>query len=324
MIKVAVTELEYKKGRGLFEAAAKDGLDCLPAPCGEAELAAFIRERSISYAIVGVERYSGALYEALPKGGLIARFGVGHDGIDKAKAKEKGVLCVNAPGALDNSVAEMAVALMLSAARSIPRAASALAAGDWNPRIGLELSGRTLAVVGCGAIGRKLARIASLGLGMRVLGYDLSFKEPELLKREFGFSALSSSFEEAVRDADFVSLHIPGVPATKDFINAKTLSLIPSRAILVNTARGMVVDEDALFDSLSSGALAGAALDVFKSEPYAPASPERDLRKLPNVVTTPHMGSSTAEACGRMASACLENVRLALAGRTDGMSLLKA
>ncbi len=324
MIKIAVTELEFRKAQAVFESASKDGFACLPAPREEAALAAFVKSNSIAHAVIGVDRYEGALYEALPSGGVIARFGVGHDGVDKAKAAARGILCVNTPGALDNSVAEMAIGLMLSSARHLPKASAQMAGGSWTPLVGSELAGRTLAVIGCGAIGRKVGRIAALGLGMKVVGFDLSFKDPEVLEGQFGFSELHSSFEDAVRNADFVSLHIPGIPATRDFINAKTLSMLPKNSIIVNTARGVVVDEDALYDRLSSGALAGAALDVFKTEPYVPSSPERDLRKLPNVVLTPHMGSSTAEACRRMALAALDNIANAVAGRFDKMSLLKA
>jgi len=316
MTRIAVTELEYKKAETVFKDAAKDGFECLPAPKEEEALAAFIKELSIAHVIIGVDRFDGALYDALPRGGAIVRFGVGHDGVDKAKAKAKGVYCFNTPGALDNSVAEMAVGLMLAAARHIPKASASMAAGSWKLSVGMELSGRKLAVIGCGAIGRRTAKIASFGLGMEVVGFNRSFEDKDALRRDYGFSELTSSFEDAVRDADFVSLHIPGIPATKDFINAKTLAAMPRKAILVNTARGIVVDEDALYESLKSGALAGAALDVFKKEPYEPSTPERDLRSLPNVVATPHMGSATAEACERMARASLENVRRSLSPET--------
>ena len=324
MIKIAVTELEYRKAKDVFEAAAKDGLECVPVPSEEQLLAAFVKKNSVAHVIVGVDRYSGALYEALPQGGVIARFGVGHDGVDKVRAKERGILCINTPGALDNSVAEMAIGLILSAARQIPRASSDMAAKSWRNIVGAELSGRTLAVIGCGAIGRVVGRIASIGLGMKVVGFDPSFKDPEVLKSQYGFSELHSSFADAVKNADFVSLHIPGIPATKDFINAKTLSMLPKNAVIINTARGIVIDEDALYDSLSSGNLAGAALDVFKVEPYTPASPSRDLRTLPNAILTPHMGSSTTEACRRMAIAALKNICYAIAGEHEKMNIIKA
>ena len=323
MRKIAVTELEYRKAKDVFKSAMKDGFECLPAPLEEQALADFIKSNSIAHVIIGVDRYVGPLYDALPKGGVIARFGVGHDGVDKAKAKERGILCVNTPGALDNSVAEMAIGLIMSAARHIPKSCEMTKSGHWTPLVGAELAGRTLAVIGCGAIGRVVGRIASLGLGMNVVGFDLSFKDPEVLKGQYGFSSLHSSFEDAVRNADFVSLHIPGIPATRDFINAKTLAMLPKNSILVNTARGIVIDEDALYDSLSAGALAGAALDVFKVEPYVPASPTRDLRGLPNIIMTSHMGSSTTEACRRMALATLTNIGYAIAGEQEKMNIIK-
>jgi phosphoglycerate dehydrogenase-like enzyme len=306
MIRIAVTELEYRKARDVF--AAAEGLECLPAPAEEAALAAFIKEHDAAHAVIGVEPYRDALYDALPRGGVIARFGVGMDGVDRAKAAERGLVCTNTPGALDDSVAECAIGLMMSAARQLSLCAAECARGAWVPRLGFELAGKSLAIIGCGHIGVKTAAIARGGFRMRVIGHDIRRPAEEEV-----FDVFAPDFEQAVRDADIVSLHVPDCAATKDLINAETLEPMPSRAILINTARGGVLDENALFDAIASGRLAGAGLDVFKTEPYAPADPARDLRTLEQVVMTPHIGSSTREACRRMAAMALAGILSAAA-----------
>lgn len=319
MIRIAVTELEYRKAEQVFKQAEAEEAICLPAPREEAGLAAFIRANRIDHVIIGVDKYRNELYDALPRGGVIARFGVGHDGVDKALATEKGLLCTNTPGVLDRSVAECAIGLILTAARHFASCIADNKNMEWRNRVGFELNGKTLAVIGCGAIGRMTAAIARHGFGMRVVGFDLS--EP---KDRSAIDEFVTDFAAAVKDADYVTLHIPDIPATKNFIGRERLALLKSSAVLINTARGGVVDEDAVYDAVAAGAIAGAALDVFKTEPYVPMSPDKDLRTLDRVIMTPHIGSSTVEACNRMAAAALKNIRLAVAGRTAEMSLLKA
>ncbi len=322
MIKVAVTATEFDKAAEVFRQAARVGVECLRAPAAEAELAVFVRAQGVRHVIVGVEKYTGVLYEALPAGAVLARFGVGHDGIDKDKATARGVICTNTPGVLDDSVAEMTIALILAAARHVAKVAAEVKKGGFAPMVGSELAGKTLAVIGCGPIGRRVARIAARGFGMRVVGCDVADLDIERMKTEYGFAETGKDYGAAVATADFVSLHIPSTPATRHFMNRERLAMIPAGAWLINTARGAVLDEAALFDALSEGRPAGAALDVFEAEPYAPVAPEKDLRKLDNVVMTPHVGSSTREACNRMAERALQNVRLAEAGRFGEMDLL--
>ncbi len=321
MIRIAVTELEYCKAEAVFKDAISDGFECLSAPAKESELANFIRNENVLHVIIGVNKYTGELYNALPQGGVIARFGVGHDGVDKVKASEKGLLCTNTPGVLDRSVAECAIGLMLTTVRHFFTCITDNKNGIWQNRLGMELSGKNLVIIGCGAIGKKTAAIAAFGFGMKVIGFDVAdFNISEL--REYGISQFKNTFADAVSGADFVSMHIPDIPATKDFINAERLAQIPSKAVLINTARGCIIDENALYDALVSGKLAGAALDVFKAEPYVPQSRDKDLRTLNNVIMTPHISSSTAEACERMAKAATKNIRMAIEVRYDEMSLL--
>jgi len=322
MAQVAVTESEYRKAANVFLAAAGEGLNCRPAPAGEEDLAAFLARNGVKYAIIGVERYRGPLYDALPAGGVLARFGVGHDGVDESLATSRGIICTNTPGALDDSVAEHAINLMLAAARRTVSTAAGLKNGQWAPMVGRELAGKILAVVGCGAIGRRVARIAAMGLRMQLIGCELLDVDHEQMRREYGFARVTRQFAEAVAEADFVSLHIPSVTTTHHYMNDERFGRLPAKAWLINTARGAVVDEKALYDVIAAGTIAGAALDVFEREPYVPVHPARDLRTLDNVIMTPHVGSSTQEACDRMARQALRNIQLAEQGRYGEMNIL--
>ena len=285
--------------------AAAPDVHCVPAPAAEDRLASAISEHGARAVIVGVQPYRGGLYDVLPRGGVIARFGVGHDGIDKARATASGIFCTNTPGVLTESVAELTMLLVLAAARHLPDAAARTARGEWGARAGTELRGKSLAVIGRGQIGTAVMRAASQGFGMQVV-----------------CAGRNNDFAIAARDADFVSLHLPANPDTHHFLNRDTLAVLPSHAWIINTARGSVVDEDALYDALAGGRIAGAALDVFGREPYEPADPARDLRTLPNVILTPHIGSNTVDANTRMAGRALRNIRLATTGDYGQLDLL--
>jgi phosphoglycerate dehydrogenase-like enzyme len=164
-----------------------------------------------------------------------------------------------------------------------------------------------------------LARIATFGFGMRVIGCGRPGKSLGDIE---GVASVTNDYDEAVRNADFVVVLVPSSAETRHYISAGRIAAIPKHAWFVNTARGAVVDEAALYDALASGALAGAAIDVFDREPYVPVDPARDLRTLPNVLLTPHVGSATPEANRAMALRALHNVRMAAAGRLDAMDLL--
>ena len=312
---VLVTETEFHRAPDVFKSAA---VKCLAVPGDEATLARAVEKHGTQYVIVGSVKYSGAIYDALSQGGVIARFGVGHDGIDKEKATAAGVLCTNTPGVLDESVAELAMLLILAAARRLPALDAEMRAGTWNlGPSGIELRGKTLTVIGGGRIGQATARIASAGFGMRTIGFRRTSRADAP-----GFDSMAADFASAVGEADFVSLHINAEPANHQFLNRMRLSLMPARAWLINTARGSVVDENALYDALAEKRLAGAALDVFDREPYVPADRSRDLRTLPNVVLAPHVGSHTREANRGMAERALQNIMRAQAGDFAAMDLL--
>lgn len=321
-VTIAVTEPEYRKAEAVFRATENEGLLCVGVPAGEQPLVKAVRSIAARHVIVGVEPYVGPLYEALSAGSVIARFGVGHDSVDKAQATARGLYCTNTPGALDDSVAEHTINLLLAAARHTVTVAGAMAAGRWQGRVGSELRGKTLVVIGCGPIGCRVAAIAARGFRMKVVGCKRTADGAERLQQEFGFTEMTTDFTAAVREADFVSLHIPNLPETRRYLGAERLARLSPHTWVVNTARGAVVDEVALFDALATGRLAGAALDVFAHEPYEPAAEGKDFRTLPNVILTPHVGSSTVEACARMAQRALRNIALAEAGRPAEMDLL--
>ncbi len=315
---VLVTDPEYRKGQNVFDAAG--GLACRAAPSDEQELAAAIGNSQARFVIVGGRQYSGPLYEALPAGGVIARFGVGHDGVDKTRATAARLLCTNTPEVLDRSVAEHTMLLVVAASRKLPLALSAMADGGWTVPAGHDLFGKTLTIVGCGGIGRAVARIAALGYGMRVVGCTRPDAAPPAALEHFEF--VTNDFAAAVNGADFVSLHMPARPDTIKFLNRDRLALLGKGTWLINTARGAVVDEATLFECLAAGRIAGAALDVFAREPYVAAEGSGDLRTLPNVLLTPHVGSNTLESNNGIAERALRNIRFAVAGDFQKMDLV--
>jgi phosphoglycerate dehydrogenase-like enzyme len=313
---VVVTEPEFRRAEQTFLSEAR--VRIVVAPPAEEALAAAIRDSGARQAVIGGKPYTGAVYDALSRGGVLARFGVGHDGVDKAAATRAGVLCTNTPGVLDQSVAEFTMALLVGGARHLAAMDAGMRAGEWAPRGGIELAGKRLVIVGCGRIGRAVARIAGRGFGMRVTGVSRRAGAA----RDEDFEHLTTDQPAAFASADVVSLHMPSTPENARFLNAERIGWLPERAWVINTARGAVVDEVALYRALASGRLAGAALDVFDREPYQPADPEADLRTLPNVLLAPHVGSHTAEANRRMAERALQNVRHGHAGEFTKLDLL--
>ena len=314
---VVVTEPEFERAKQTYLSDTR--VRVVVAPAAEGDLAAAIRAAGARHAIVGGKPYTRELYRALPRGGVLARFGVGHDGIDKAAGTAAGLLCTNTPAVLDQSVAEFTMLLIAGAARHLAAMDARMREGAWAPRGGIELDGKTLVVVGCGRIGRAVARIASRGFGMHIVGVT---RPGRSIPADADFREVTSDLAAALARADFVSLHMPSTAENRHFMNADRLALLPSRAWLINTARGAVVDETSLYWALASGRIAGAALDVFDREPYEPARADLDLRTLPNVVLAPHVGSHTAEANHRMAARALHNVAAGEAGDYAAMDLL--
>jgi D-3-phosphoglycerate dehydrogenase / 2-oxoglutarate reductase len=238
---------------------------------------------------------------------VIGRAGVGVDNVDVDAATRRGIVVANAPESTVVSAAEHAIGLLVALARHIPQAHAALKQGRWERSAhgGIELEGKTLGVLGFGRIGQQVARRA-IGLGMRVVAYDPFVTKDRF--RELG-AERGETAEAVLAAAEFLTLHLPLTPDTTGAIDAKAIARMPDGARLINAARGELVDEDALLDALRSGKLAGAALDVFSTEPYA-----GPLLELDNVVVTPHLAASTEEAQDRAGVIVAEQVAAALDG----------
>jgi D-3-phosphoglycerate dehydrogenase len=249
--------------------------------------------------------------EALLRAGrelvVVGRAGIGLDNVDVAAATTLGVMVVNAPESNILSAAEHALALLLTQARNVAQAHAALVAGRWERSKweGVELHGKTLGVVGLGRIGALVAQRA-LAFGMRLVAYD-PYISPERARR-MGVELLA--LEELVAVADFITIHLPKTAETTGLFGKELLGRVKPGARIVNAARGGIVDEEALAEAIRSGRVAGAALDVFASEPTT-SSP---LFELPSVVVTPHLGASTVEAQDKAGEQIAEQVVLALAG----------
>lgn len=231
--------------------------------------------------------------EVLAKGSrlkIIGRAGAGVDTIDVSAATNRRVVVMNTPGQNANAVAELALGLMLALVRHIVPGCNSLKAGRWEKKVfsGTELLNKTIGIIGYGAIGRRLGSMAQ-GLGLKVLAHDPLLSDDQI--RSTGASP--TSIDEILAESDFVSLHLPKTPETADMINGAAIAKMKSTAILVNCARGGLVDEAALAVALKDGRLAGAAMDVFSQEPPAADNP---LLALDNFIGIPHLGASTAES----------------------------
>lgn len=220
---------------------------------------------------------------------LIGRAGIGVDNVDLAAATEQGIIVMNTPDANATTTAELAIAHMMSLSRRLPAADRSIRAGKWERSrlMGAEVAYKTLAIVGFGTIGRIVAQ-RGLGLKMRVIAHD-PFVTPEIFE-EFGVESVE--LDELLRQADYLTLHCPLIEKTRNLIGSSQLTMMKKEAMLINCARGGLIDEGALYDALKNGQIAGAALDVYEHEPPA----NSPLLELDNIVFTPHLGASTSEA----------------------------
>jgi len=239
---------------------------------------------------------------------IIARVGVGLDNIDLDAAKAKNIRVINAVEGAMTAVAEQVLGLMLCLARNIARADREIRNGNWLKKelMGTELKGKYLGIVGLGNIGKRLGRLAR-GLNMNIIGYDVIPIDEEFAK-EVGL--MKTDLDTLLQSSDYVSLHVPLLDSTYHMIDAKKLAIMKSTAKIINTSRGGVIDEKALYDAIKNGNLGGAALDVFEKEP-ATDSP---LTTLPNVILTPHIGAQTKEAQSLAANVIAEKIIQILRG----------
>lgn len=260
--------------------------------------------------IAGLDAITAEVLAYAPRLRVIARYGVGVDQIDLAAARARGIVVTNTPGANTDAVAELTLALFSALARSIPWSDREIRAGRWPTVDGRELGRSTVALVGLGAVGKGVARRAR-ALGCSVVATDPAADPRFAAEHRIRLVEL----DEALAAADFVSLHLPLTPETAHLVDAGFLARTKPGAYLVNTARGGLVDEQALADALRSGHLAGAALDVHDTEPLPVDSP---LRALDNLVLTPHSASHTKEAYANMGRMALRDCLAVLDGEPPG------
>jgi len=242
--------------------------------------------------IAGLDAIDAQAIQAADRLKVIARYGVGFDNVNLAVARERGIVVTNTPGANSVSVAELALGLMLALARQIPEAVAAVHQGRWPRYAGLSLEGKTVGILGLGAIGKQLARRLA-GFDCRILAFDVA--PDEAFAREHRVELTTEA--SVVEQADFLSLHIPLLDETRGMVDDAFLAKMKAGSFLVNTSRGELVDEDALLRALQGGRLKGAGLDAFTVEPPAPGNP---LLALPQVIATPHLGAQTDGATSNM------------------------
>lgn len=232
---------------------------------------------------------NASLLDKAPNLKIVARAGVGTDNIDVEECKKRGIKVINTPGASTNAVAELALGLMFAVARKITKADESMKNKTWIKKelVGTELMGKTLGIVGLGRIGAALA-VKANALGMKIIYFDPRNQNSAIGKK-------ANTLEELLANSDYISLHVPLTAETKGMINAAAILKMKKNAVLINTARGGIIDEDALYFALKEGKIAAAALDVYSQEPY-----NGKLCELYNVILTPHIGGSTKEAQKRI------------------------
>lgn len=261
--------------------------------------------------LVNSARLSEEVLLAAPRLRAVSNCGVGYDNIDVAACNRRHIPITNTAGSLEETTADLAFMLLLATARRAIEADRYVREGrwerwQWGLMHGMDVHHKTLGLVGFGGIGRAMAR-RGRGFSMQIL-YCARRRAAESVEREL--HADHADLQTLLRESDYVSLHVPLTPETRHIINGKALRLMKSNAILVNTARGSVVDEDALVEALSSRKIAGAGLDVFEGEPHV----HPNLIELDNVVLAPHIGSATGETRLRMATLAVKNLLAMLAG----------
>ncbi|MEB3860093.1 MAG: 3-phosphoglycerate dehydrogenase [Desulfurococcales archaeon] len=245
---------------------------------------------------------------------VVARAGSGLDNIDVEYLSNRGIAVLNSPDAVAESVAELAIGLMIAASRSIVDASLKAKRGRWDKVVGRELYGKELAIVGFGRIGRRVAEIAVKAFSMKVRAFDIADLREHA--RRIGVD-LVETLDEALEGAEYLSIHVPLTPSTYKMIGWRELRMLRPGAILVNTARGGVVDEEALLKALDEGLLGAAALDVLSEEPPRSAAAKK-LLEHPRVIVTPHIGSSTREAQERAAIELAQRIKEVIAEARRG------
>ena len=307
-ILVTPTSLQPGKNEAMLDMLRQFSTDLVFNPTGRpleaAELKSLLADCD-GY-IAGLDQVTEEALSDCPKLKVISRYGAGYDRVDLAAAGAKGIKVTNTPGVNAEAVGELTFGLILAAARKIPYLDRSTREGGWERSTGMELFGKTIGILGLGAIGKVVARCAQ-GFGMKVMAYD-PFINPDYCSEH---DIVSGTFEEVISKANVISLHLPLLETTRHMIDAAAFGKMQQGVILVNASRGGIIDEDAAYEALKSGKLAGLGLDAFETEPPKNSR----LFEFPQVVATPHTGAHTKEATDNMARASIQNLIDVLSGK---------
>ena len=301
--KVIVTARSFGKTDSLAkDLLEKNGFEVIKLVDGEESLRSQT-EREIVDAdavIAGLEEFDAPLIASAKKLKVISRYGVGYDKVDLAAAKEAGVAVTITPGANGDSVADLAVTLMLGVARNISYMDATLKAGESKRPSGLEMCGKTLGVIGAGRIGKGVAKRCK-GFDMDVLLYDAYYQDQEFAD---SIGAKFVDLDTLIKESDFITIHANLNESTRNMFSTAQFEAMKDTAVIVNTARGGIIDEEALYVALKEGKIYGAGLDVSVTEPAS----DSPLCELPNCILTPHAGAATREASSKMSLMAAQNV----------------
>lgn len=255
--------------------------------------------------IAGLDDVTAKVLAACPNLKVVSRYGAGYDRVDIQAAKEHGIVVTNTPGVNAQAVGELAFGLIMAAARNIPYLNEMTRKGEWVRSTGIELKGKTLGIMGLGAIGKVVARCAQ-GFGMNVIAYDPFINEAYCAENHIG----NCTYDEVIEQSNVISLHLPLNDETRHMIDKASIDRMKDGVIIVNASRGGIIDEDAAYEGLKSGKIAGLGLDAFEVEPPK----DSKLFEFPTVIATPHTGAHTKEATQNMANASVKNLIDVLSG----------
>ena len=289
-MKILVCDPVSPKGIALLQQRPEFQVVVLPKRLSEAELLPVVTD-AVALVVRSETKVTRQVIAGAPQLRVVGRAGVGVDNVDVEAATQRGIVVMNTPGGNTISTAELTFSMLMALARNIPQANASMKAGEWNRKAfsGTELYGKTLGVLGIGRIGTELARRA-IAFGMRVMAYDpyLSLSRAKALQVE-----LVEQLDELYASADFITVHMPLSDETRNMVNAAAFAKMKKGVRVLNCARGGIINEAHLIAAIQEGRVAGAALDVYETEPLPKESP---LRGLTQVIMTPHLGASTEEA----------------------------
>ena len=307
-MKILVTSTSFRETEEPLKLLEKEGYQIIfnerGRPLNEDELKEAIK--GMDGVIAGVDKFTASVIESADCLKVISRYGAGIDNIDLKAAKSKGIVVTNTPGANTEAVADLTLTFMLALSRNLVSAVISTREGKWGKFTGWSIENRTLGILGLGKIGKSVARRA-IKFSMKVIAYDLYKDENFARENNIEFVSL----EELFKKSDYISLHLLLTEETKNIVNRKRLELMKSTAFLINTARGELIDEDALYEALFKKRIAGAAVDVFKKEPPI----GNPLLTLENFLPTSHIAAHTKEAMLNMGVWACENLIDALKGK---------